>query len=302
MTDRQKTLGILVYVDASPVILEDFSWLYKSWIYSGNWRTSDLVAFCHPDVVDRLPRDPGVMVIPKPPVSEPGSPWQDYKFINSIGGLLGHDAALAGYSHLLRTDADTFLTANLVNLRPDFHIFGRGRYVQNEEVRIKIAEFGARHGLTHRGVFNCGSSMLGPAASVLSFIYRQFEVCHLLIEEFREERGTWPGWCINTHTMYAAELVANHHFDEYLYNAFLNVLDFESYRDDDIAGGNIFHIHPFHSLMYWSKFVHREPGWPDAGYPNIDVATLDRTRVNSYCHWIAGTPVDQVKEAAGYPY
>ena len=302
MTESKKTLGILVYVDASPIILEDFSWLVKSWIYSGNWRASDIIAFCHPAVVDRLPRDPGIIVIPKEPVSQPGTVWQDYNYINSIGGVLGHDAELARYTHLLRTDADTFVTENLTHVRPNFHVFGRGRYIQNDEIRARIKAFGAGHGLVHRGVFNCGSSILGPAASMLSFLHRQFEVCHLLIDEFREDRGTWPGWCWNTLTMYAAELVANHHFDDYLYNAFLNVLDFESYRDDVMAASNVLHIHPCHSTAYWSKFVYREAGYPDSFYPKIDMAMLDRGRVNSYCHWLAAAPLEAVKQAVSYPF
>jgi len=297
--DRAPSLAILTYIDATPQMLEEFGWLYKSWIHSGNWLGSDIVAVCHPDVAAELPDEPGVVKIPRAPLSGVGGPWEGYPFINSIGCLVGpHMEGLADrYSHILRTDADVFLTAGLRGYRPSFYTFGRGRYVQNAEVRAKIVAFAETLGLTHHGVYNCGSSMLGPAAGALTFLYNQFAICTHLNEAFRGDPGVWPGWSKNTMTMYAAEIVANHYRDAYLYNAYFNVLDFETYRDDDIAASNVLHIHALHSEAYWSKFIHRQGGY--AGLPTAD---LDQSRVNTYCHWIAATRADHIKALCGYPW
>lgn len=296
---RDKTLAILTYIDASKDMLEEFGWLYRSWIFSGAWKTSDIIAVCHPDVIPHLPKEPGIVTIPMAPVSKTDSRWSDYPFINSIRCLVGeHTAGLPQkYTHILRTDADVFLTENLVDFRPDLYVFGRGRYVQLAEVRTKIVEFAAKYGIEHRGVYNCGSSLLGPAQGVLNFLYNQSVACEWLWEEFRDDPGVWPGWSRNTLTMYAAEIVANHYYDKYLYNAFLNVLDFETYRGDRIKNNGIYTIHALHTLEYWSKFSYR------AGkYKDHSVGDLDISRVNQYCHWLAEISDAEVKARAFYPF
>ncbi|HEY5409808.1 MAG TPA: hypothetical protein VIJ94_03670, partial [Caulobacteraceae bacterium] len=122
-----KTLGILLYIDDTPEMLEDFSWIYKSWIYSGNWRTSDLIVVCNPLVFDQLPDERGVVRIPFEPIAVPGSKWAGYPFINSIACLSGPhtDHLVDRYTHFLRTDADVFLTHHLVNFRPNIAVHGR---------------------------------------------------------------------------------------------------------------------------------------------------------------------------------
>ena len=295
----QKTLGILLYVDNTREMLEDFSWIYKSWIYSGNWRTSDLIVCCNPAVYDHLPNDSGVIKIAKEPVSVPGSKWAQYPFINSIACLSGPhtDALEPRYTHFLRTDADVFLTENLVDFRPNVPVYGRGRYAENAEVRVRIQDFAARHGLDHHGIFNCGHSMLSSSSQVLYFLRDQLLLCDWLYEEFKDDPGQWPGWCRNVLTMYAAELVANHHWPTFLRLAYHNTLDFETCLGSDIKATRVMHIHAIHIFdEYWSKFDYR------AGkYKDYDVSRLDRSLVNQYCHWIAETPVDVVKRAVGYP-
>jgi hypothetical protein len=295
---NEKTLGILLYVDNSPIMLEDFSWIYKSWIYSGNWRTSDLVVVCNPLVYDRLPNESGVVKIAKEPVAVPGSRWEGYPFINSIACLTGqHTAGLASrYTHLLRTDADVFLTHNLVNFRPNIAVHGRGRYAERADVREKIVDFAARHGINHHGVFNCGHSLMAFSDHVLMFLQQQNDFCELLLEEFKYDKGEWPGWCMNVTTMYAAELVANHNWDLFLKLGYLNMLDYETVLWSNIDETNVLHIHAVNTFeAHWSKLAYRR-----GEYKDYDLSTLDISIVKDYCHWIHVTPVEEIKRLAGY--
>jgi hypothetical protein len=295
----EKTLGVLLYIDDTPSMLEDFSWIYKSWIYSGNWRTSDLIAVCNPSVYDKLPSERGVVRIAHAPVSQTDPKWRDYPFINSIACLVGpHVSELAGrYTHFLRSDADVFLTRNLVGFRPNIPVHGRGRYAETADVQRQIKAFAERHALDHRGVFNCGHSLLATTDQVLLFLRDQLTVCGWLLEAFKDDPGEWPGWCRNVVTMYAAELVANHHWPTFLRLAYLSVLDFETCLVSDIDATHVVHIHAVNVRdEYWSKLDYR-----DGKYAGYDIDKLNRNTVNGYCHWIAETSVEQVKREAGYP-
>lgn len=294
-----KTLGILTYIDAAPTMLEDFSWLYKSWIYSGNWRTSDLIVCCNPLIADRIPNDSGVVKILIDPVSRPGSKWAGYPFINSIACLSGpHTEALADrYTHFLRTDADVFLTHKMVDFRPNFAVHGRGRYAETPDVRARMIEFTTRHGIYHHGVFNCGHSLMAQSYDVLFFIQEQLKVCDMLFDEFRDDPGQWPGWCRNVLTMYAGEIVANLYWKKYLRLGYYNLLDCETVLHSNIDQSMILHIHA-HQIVgeHWSKIHYRK-----GEYDDYDLSSLDISTVHDYAHWIAVTPVDEVKVLAGYP-
>src|SRR5665213_3487318 len=100
-------------------MLQEFGFIYKSWIHSGNWRTSDLIVVCNPLIHDQLPDERGVIRIARAPISLPGSKWEGYPFINSIACLSGPhtDELTSRYTHFLRTDADVFLTRHLVDFR-----------------------------------------------------------------------------------------------------------------------------------------------------------------------------------------
>lgn len=294
---NQKTLAILTYIDDTPVMVDEFSWLYKSWIYSGNWRNSDIVAVCNPAVISKLPKDDNVTYIPKVPENKPGSRWENYAYINSIKCVIGdHTAYLAAkYSHIIRTDADVFLTSVLSSMRPGFFVYGRGRYVQIPETRKILEEVATKHGIQHQGIFNVGSTILGPSAGVLEFIADQYAMSEILLDEFGDNQGEWPRWWRGTITMYAGELAANSKYFKFLYGAYLNVLDYESYFNHDIERSRIAHIHAFHNKDYWSKFVYRE-----GGYKDRDNSSLNIKNVSDYCQWITSTPLETIKAVSGY--
>lgn len=293
-----KTLGVMAYIDHSAHMIEDFTWLYKSWIYSGNWKTSDLIIVHHPDVAGHLPQgEAGVITIPCHPFAVPGSVFEGYPFINSIACLSGPhiDPIAAAYPYLLRTDADVFLTAHLADFRPHYAVHGRGLYHRTDEFREGMLDFCRRHGVAHRNHFGCGHSLLGPAELVMHMVQRQTYWTEMVLKDFGERTGAWPGWFRGVASMYAAEIVANESYVAFLYNGRERILDVESYSVDRIDK-LVYHIHAIHTEDYFSKERYRL-----GEYQHIDVESLDRDIIREYCHWIVATDVRRIKEMAGYP-
>jgi len=293
-----KTLGIMCYIDNNPTMLEDFSWLYKSWIHSGNWLTSDLLVVHHPDAGAHLPRgEAGVITVPCLPVAVPGSVFEGYPFINSIACLSGPhiDSIARPYPCLLRTDADVFLTGNLKDFRPSFAVHGCGNYHWTEEFREGMLDFCRRHGVTHMNHFGCGHSFLGPAELVMHMVKRQTYWTEMFLKDFGDKTGAWPGWYRGVSTMYAAEVLANESFGAFLANGRERILDVYSYGVGPIEK-LVYHIHAIHTYDYFSKFHFRE-----GRYSQIDVETLNLGVIREYCHWIAAADIDRIKELANYP-
>lgn len=301
LTDSVKSLGIMAYIDNSEKMLEEFSWLYKSWIYSGCYHSSDLLIVHHPEVEQFLPKEPGVILIPCLPHATAGTPFEGYHYFNSIGCLSGEhiDDIAAQYPWLLRTDADIFLTPKLADFRPNFPVHGRGRYHIDDDFKEKMLDFCQRHGVKHFGHFGCGSSLMSSSELMIPFLRRQIYWCRQLMDEFGKDPknwGEWPGWFRGVTTMYAAEIAANENYWNMLYNGYERILDI-SCSDNYPIDSMTFHIHAVHSSNYFSKFKLR-----DGAYQSIDPDTLDRSIIPQYCHWLAVASVEQVKQEANYPW
>lgn len=296
--DSSKSLGIMTYIDNSPVMLEEFSWLYKSWIYSGCWQTSDLIIVHHPDISDKLPKESGIILIPQNPVNKPGSIFENYKFINSIACLSGEhiDAIALRYRYLLRTDADVFLTPYLAQFRPSFPVHGRGMYYENDEFRENMLIYCTRYGIQHRNHFGCGHSLLAPSAVMVPFLRRQIFWCEKLLEDFGENKGTWPGWFRSVSSMYAAEIAANENWGQLLRNGRERILDMQS-NCNELLDAMVFHIHAIHTNDYFSKFKYRA-----GAYAHMPLESIDRNTISGYCHWLAAASTEQVIEASVFGY
>ncbi|WP_145519733.1 DUF7164 domain-containing protein [Yersinia mollaretii] len=299
MSVKDKQVGIMTYIDNSEKMLEDFSWLYKSWIHSGCWQTSDLIVVHHPALTDKLPQESGIVLIPLEPVSQHDPQFQNYHFINSIACLSGPhiDTVLKRYSWLLRTDADVFLTHHLANFTPLYPVHGRGNYHFTANFREKMLDFCQRHGVEHRQHFGCGHSVMLSSELMISFLQRQMHWCRKLAEDFGPDRanwGAWPGWYRGVLTMYAAEIAANERWPDYLQDGRERILDMPSCTEGNIDTLTL-HIHATHGDTLFSKFRYR------AGeYADINPTTLDRRRVDHYCTWICLTPIEAIKAQAGY--
>lgn len=286
-------LGVLVYVDDKKEIVDEFHWLYRSMIVSGVFaRGGELIAVCHPNVIAQLPADDRIVVIPGLPYADQHAEWAGYGYINSIANLCD-PAVLAvcrNYDAILKTDCDTFVTPALASFEPTGLCFGFGAYAYQEEVRRKLSECSARWGFPHSGLHNVGASVLGPTEFVGNFVQAQLDYCHkLLDEEFRDFQGEWPGWCKNVLTMYAGELALRRTYPQ---RCSLGLLDHLPYTDRRL-GGDVLHIHGWHTDQYWSKHHFRA-----GAYDHMAPGDIDRTTLGGYCHWLAVTPTDDLRAGA----
>lgn len=296
-----KKLGIATYVDNTPNMIEEFGWLYKSWIYSGCWQTSDLIIVHHPDLKNIFPDEPGIVLIPCLPHSQTDPLFHGYHFINSIACLSGPhiDEIFQRYQWILRTDADVFLTHHLVNFEPLYPVHGRGNYHFMSDFREKMLDFCQRHNVAHHHRFGCGSSILLSSEMMVRFLQRQMHWAKKLIEYFGEDRsgwGKWPGWYRSVLSMYAAEIAANERWGDYLQNCRERILDMESNNKGNIDTLTL-HIHATPGSTVFSKF-----GYRNGEYSEIEKETLDVRRVGEYCMWIAMTSPEMIKLQALYPY
>ena len=195
----KKDLAITVYVDNNDIQIEYFSWLYKSFIYSGNYINSDIVLFYNPLIINKLDHhiieDKNVIKVELNPIDKIDPIWSFYSFINSMYYLTTQEAEfLKEYQYILRTDCDVFLTKNLINYRPDTWVFGMGRYVKTIEVRDKIVDIINRLKLEYRFVHNVGSSLLFHSGDVMDFNKYQYDICrYLRLNDFKDYIGEWPG-------------------------------------------------------------------------------------------------------------
>lgn len=289
-----KSVAVVTFVDDNPFLIEEFSWLYKSWIYSGSYRCSDLVVFCHPAAKDKLVQDKNLMYVPMMPLSRTDASWTTYPFVNSVHFLTTEVASfIEKYEYVLRTDNDTFLTHNFVGLRPRLALFGMGAYVREEVADRKLPELAKKFKLNYCYIRNVGSTIFYKSSRVILYSKHQLALCKLIRDtEFKEDNaGTWPGWFSGTLTMYAGELAANDIFD---YGIYLGGLDCMSMSSDEI-GSNDYHIHAYHTNQYFSKLK-----WREGSYKDIDRNKLNVDRMNDYCMFIAMMPVKEIAEVAGY--
>lgn len=293
-------LGIAAYIDNSDSMLDEFSWLYKSWIYSGCWKSSDLIIVHHPALSGAFPQEPGIITVPAVPHSSIDPLFDGYHFINSIACLSGPhvDDILRRYRWILRTDADVFLTENLARLKPTFPIHGRGHYHWTSGFREGMLDFCRRHGINHQHNFGCGASLLIESEQMILFLRRQMFWARRLAEDFGSDSanwGVWPRWYRGVMSMYAAEIVANERSDIYLSSALERILDTESTTSLPMDTMTL-HIHAVHGSTVFSKFKYR------AGeYRDVMACQLDRKSISGYCLWIVLTPIESIKILAGYP-
>ena len=283
-----KDIAIAVYIDNDINIITEFGWLYKSWMFSGSWRTSDIVAFHNPAIsYDDLPRDNSITYIPLAPYTERSTGWEGYPYINSIEYLTMPEASvLMKYKHVLRTDCDCFLTPYFPGLKPRLTRFGAGMFASDTDVVIRLAEISKRWSIPY--IYNnIGSTFISDSGNVLHYSQIQMEYCRKLkADEFKDGQGTWPGWYYGVLTMYAGQLAASSVFG---YNMIMGGLDAHCMASDPMSPQD-YHIHAWHTYQYFSKH-----SWRAGEYKNYDMDTLDKNIINDYCLWIAGPGPEVVK-------
>lgn len=271
-----KEVAIVTYLDKDEKLIKEFSWLYRSWILSGSWLTSDLVVFHHPEVqIHNL----DVIAVPLVPLSSLETKWENYKFVNSVYYLTTPEASfLAKYKYTLRTDHDCFLTPNFPSLRPRLATFGIGMYAQEPNVVIKLAQIAKKWGILPN-FNNVGSTVMTYSNALIEYSKLHLEYCNrLLAEEFPDE-GKWPGWFKGVLSMYAGNLAANAYFPMGLT---FGGLDCHCMSLEPMCATD-YHIHAWHTYDFFSKFA-----WHNGEYALIDVNSLDKQIIANYCLFIAG--------------
>ncbi len=274
--------AVTVYIDNDPNIITEFGWLYRSWLYSGSWRTSDIVAFYNPAIsLERLPKDVGIIYVPVQPLSDLKPEWESYKFINSIYYLTTPDAViLTDYKYVLRTDCDCFLTPYFQSFKPRLATFGVGLYTLDPAVAVRLSQIAQKWGIMP--VFNSvGSTIMAYSHMVLQYSQLQMEYCRKLkAEEFMDGIGTWPGWYFGVLSMYAGQLAANSLFG---IGMTLGGLDVHC-MSPELMCPTDYHIHAWHTYDYFSKFK-----WRNGEYKEVDMNKLNHNCISDYCLWIAGS-------------
>ncbi|MDR5856529.1 hypothetical protein P9239_22870 [Caballeronia sp. LZ062] len=285
-------LGILVYIDNSEQMLEEFGWLYKSLIHPRILESGGVVAVCHPEIAGRLPEDPRIETIPSAPYAERNPQWAGYGYINSVANLAEPVVleACSRFPYVLKTDCDTFVTPALKHFRPSGLCAGFGAYAYEESVRTRLSEISMRWGYPHTGLYNVGASVLGPTEWLRNYLVAQRDACNrLLDEEFRDFQGQWPGWCKQVLTMYAGELALRLTYPQ---GCSLGLLDHFSFADRKL-GSDVLHIHAWHTDAYWSKHRYR-----NGEYAHMTLSDIDTSIIGGYCHWLAAAPLEEVKRRA----
>lgn len=294
----ENTKAIVIYVDDTPRCLEEYTWLYKTWRLWNLDREFDLVTYCNPKAVQKLPEMCDSLVIREMrPLSEADSGWNAYPFVNSFA--MFNDASEIDfikkrYSHIMRTDCDVFLTKHLEGHAPARLMLGMGGYVSGvntaaaENTINNLNRLRKKMGLKNSYVTHIGASIFGPVGYVLVASLKHFALTkHILETEWSTSAGDWAsGWFAGVSSMYAIDLAINDIFTRQ--HIIPYILDECCFEGTSITK-NTLHIHAWHSTRYFSKH-----DWFDGKYSKLE---LDRVpdKTGQYCHWIASNSLEDLR-------
>ena len=269
--DTAARRAIVCFVDDKPHLVQQARALRHSWLHARSPDT-DLVVMGPPKALARFPDD--VVKIPQRAADE-DAVWRGYPYVNSIACMNGDGAeVLDRYTHLLRTDVDTFITPAWNDFHPTGFTCGIGAYSNDDDVRERIREIAARYGLTHRGLTNVGSTWYGPTDVVRrASAFTEMLVKHILSHYFASDEGAWPGWYRGVTLLYAGEIAVNHCAPDAKLSA---LLDAVSTMRESVS--HCAHIHCWHTDDKFSKHH-----FMSGRYTPEDARDLDLDVVSDYC-------------------
>ncbi|MED1205442.1 hypothetical protein [Heyndrickxia acidicola] len=262
--------AIVVYLDYTRGLLQQFACLYTSFKYVDCSDNTDLVVFGPKASLDLVPND--CIKVELNPLE---GIWKSYRFINSLHCISSDKSEfLAEYDYLLRTDVDTFLTPAWNPYLPNFYTVGIGAYCNTENVLKNIKRVSEKFGLRHQGLHNIGSTHYGGAIKVMEVCKLSEQIAYyLLTEEFAQDGGDWPDWFCGVTSMYSTEIAVNHLVDRL--NIEPDILDFPSTSTNSFYHHP--HIHCWHTDNLFSKFQ-----YGDGKYDSMldDIHSIE---VRQYC-------------------
>jgi hypothetical protein len=239
--------AIVCFVEGRGALLQQALALRESVLFAGCPDT-DLVVMAPAEVLDALPDD--VVAIEQRVVADDPE-WRGYRYANDIAAFNGAGADLLDrYTHLLRTDVDTFVTPAWRDFRPTGFVCGNGGYAHDDDVRARLRAIASELGLTHRGMTNLGSTWYGPTPLVRRIAaLTEMLTRYILSRHFQAGPGQWPGWYSSVSLLYGAEIAINHFAPEAVTS---RLLDHSSTADVPLDDG--VHIHCWHTDEKFSKF------------------------------------------------
>lgn len=263
--------AVTCFVDDNRHLIQQTLALRRSWLHTASPDT-DLVVMGPESVLSKLPDD--LVKIPQRPAAD-DPVWLGYGYANSIACLnAAGSERLNEYSHILRTDVDTFILPGWNSFYPE-GFDGSGGYSNDDDIRLRLRNIAADFGLQHRGVTNVGSTWYGPTAQVRrAALISEMMTRYILNHYFLTEKGEWPGWFAGVTLLYAGEIAVNHCAPE---GQLSNLLDAGS--TSDIVVTELPHVHCWHTDDKFSKH------WLMSGRYSreADGRDLDLTIVRDYC-------------------
>ena len=263
--------AIVCFVDDKVHLVQQALALRHSWLHAESGDT-DLVVMGPTAALARIPDD--VVKIQQRP-SDGDAVWRGYVYANSIVCMNGDGAEqLDRYTHLLRTDVDTFITPAWNAFRPTGFTCGHGGYSNDDDVRRRIRSIAEQYGLVHRGLTNVGSTWYGPTDVVRrASAYAEMLVKHILTQHFADDDGEWPGWYRGVALLYAGEIAVNHCAPDAQRSTLLDSLS----TSREPTSRSV-HIHCWHTDDKFSK-----QWFTDGRYTHADACDLDLDVVRDYC-------------------
>jgi hypothetical protein len=272
-TGRSKTdhRAIVCFVEDNSHLIQQLLALRLSWLQTDSPDT-DLVVIGPENVLMRLPDDL-VKIAQQPAAADPV--WGGYRYVNAIASLNGSGAEqLDRYSHILRTDVDTFITPAWNEFYPETFTVGIGSYATEEDVQQRIRDIATEYGLNHRGMTDVGASWYGPTAVVRrAAALAEMLTKHLLTHDFADDPGQWPGWYRGVAMKYASEIAVNHCAPGAKRS---ELLDASSTSDESIT--RYPHIHCVHTDKKFSKHAFME-----GRYRRKHMKDLEMDIIKDYC-------------------
>ena len=285
--DRAGRRAIVCFVPDKPHLIQQALGLRQSWLYAQSPDT-DLVMMGPARALARLPDD--VVKIEQRDV-EHDAEWRGYRYANSITCMNGAGAErLDEYTHVLRTDVDTFITPAWNDFHPTGFTVGIGGYASEEEVRQRLRDIAAQYGLVHRGLTNVGSTWYGPTDVVRrACAFAEMLMKHILTHYFADDDGEWPGWYRWVTSMYAGEIAVNHCAPDAQPSELLDAGSASTEPTSRYA-----HIHCWHTDEKFSKFAFQH-----GRYTLEDARDLDLSIVRDYCMAMAFRSLSDLEPPVG---
>jgi hypothetical protein len=267
----ERTRAIVCFVPDNRHFIQQALALRHSWRHCASPDT-DLVLMGPASVLARVPDD---VVKIEQRCADEDPVWRGYGYINSIACMNGAGSErLDRYTHVLRTDVDTFITPAWNDFHPAGFVTGHGAYSNDDDVRQRLRAIAERYGLVHRGLTNIGSTWYGPTEVVRrTSALTEMLTRHLISNEFSDGEGQWPGWYRGVSLLYAGEIAVNHCAPDV---QLTDLLDAFSTSAEPTT--RFVHVHCWHTDEKFSKHA-----FMAGKYTEADALDLDLNIVRDYC-------------------